>query len=175
LRLSSARSTSELLGHGGGNGNSTHDGLQNRSRFRIGVLVYTGLPPNCVLYCVAAQLPKKIRQFKTGATRDTEAGKLDYEGFLSPEVLKAFVEYMNKHRVQSNGSLRPSDNWKKGIPKDVYMKSAWRHFMDWWSIHNNLPGRETMHDALAGVMFNVMGYFFEVLKEERSKPSPPKH
>ena len=41
----------------------------------------------------------KIRTFETGATRDTELGKLDYEGFLSPTVLKAYAEYLNKHRV----------------------------------------------------------------------------
>src|ERR1700754_2521147 len=40
----------------------------------------------------------KIRQFSTGATRDTDAGKVDYEGFLSPYALKAFGEYMDRHR-----------------------------------------------------------------------------
>jgi len=29
-----------------------------------------------------------IRQFTTGATRDTSDGKLDYEGFISPLVLE---------------------------------------------------------------------------------------
>ena len=32
----------------------------------------------------------KIRKFETGATRDTDQGKYDYEGFLSPVVLDRF-------------------------------------------------------------------------------------
>ena len=74
----------------------------------------------------------KVRQFKTGATRDTDEGKYDYEGFISPLVLERFAQYMHKHRKQSDGNLRASDNWQKGIPKDAYIKSAWRHFVDWW-------------------------------------------
>jgi len=37
---------------------------------------------------------EKVRTFDTGATRDTEDGKLDYEGFLSGRVLKRYAEYM---------------------------------------------------------------------------------
>jgi hypothetical protein len=107
----------------------------------------------------------KIRTFETGATRDTDEGKLDYDGFLSPLVLQRFAEYMNKHRKQSDGSLRTSDNWKKGITKDAYMKSAWRHFMDWWSEHQKLPSRDGMEEAICALMFNCMGYLHETLKE----------
>jgi len=39
----------------------------------------------------------KIRKFDTGATRDTNEGKYDYEGILSPTVIKRYAEYMNKH------------------------------------------------------------------------------
>ena len=45
----------------------------------------------------------KTRQFSTGATRDTDEGKYDYEGFFSPLVLERYGEYMNKHRQQSAG------------------------------------------------------------------------
>lgn len=102
----------------------------------------------------------KIRKFATGATRDTEQGKLDYEGFLSPLALKVYAEYMNKHRVQPNGELRDSDNWQKGIPLDVYMKSLWRHFMDLWLWHRGHPtkSRESIDDALGGILFNTFGY-----------------
>src|SRR3972149_6479395 len=84
---------------------------------------------------------KKIRTFSTGATRDTNQNKPDYEGFLSPLVIKRFGEYMSKHRVQSDGNLRDSDNWQKGIPKEEYMKSAWRHFMDWWLENRGFESR----------------------------------
>lgn len=109
---------------------------------------------------------KKIRKFNTGATRDTDENKLDYEGFISPLVLDRYAQYMHKHRKQSNGELRLSDNWQKGIPKEEYMKSGFRHFMDWWKEHRGLKSREGIEDALCGVMFNVMGYLYEVLNKK---------
>jgi len=108
----------------------------------------------------------KIRKFETGATRDTDLGKLDYEGFLNPLVLKAYAEYMNKHRLQSDGQLRESDNWQKGIPKTAYMKSMFRHFMDLWLEHRGYESRGGIKEALYGIIFNSMGYLFEMLKEE---------
>lgn len=106
----------------------------------------------------------EIRKFDTGATRDTDQGKFDFEGFLSPLVIERFGEYMTKHRKQSDGSLRDSDNWQKGIPKDAYMKSGWRHFFDWWKEHRGLGSKEGLEEALCALMFNVMGYLHEYLK-----------
>ena len=107
------------------------------------------------------------RTFDTGATRDTDHGKYDYEGFLSPLVLERFAEYMNKHRIQSDGNLRDSDNWTKGIPKTAYMKSGYRHFFDWWKEHRKLNTKDGLEEALCALMFNVMGYLYEHLKEKR--------
>jgi hypothetical protein len=107
-----------------------------------------------------------IRTFESGATRDTSQGKLDYEGFLSPIVLKRYAEYMHKNRIQSDGTFRASDNWKKGIPREEYMKSGFRHFMDWWSLHRGYEGRGDMEEALCALMFNVQGYLYEYLKEK---------
>lgn len=109
----------------------------------------------------------QVRTFETGATRDTSEGKIDFEGFLSPLVLEEFGKYMLKHQVQSDNTIRPSDNWQKGMPKDVYMKSAFRHFHDWWLEHRGYGSREGIKDALMGLLFNVMGYTFELLKEEK--------
>jgi hypothetical protein len=108
-----------------------------------------------------------MRKFETGATRNPDKGKLDYEGFLSPLVLECYAQYMHKHRVQSNGQLRESDNWQLGMPKDVYMKSAWRHFFEWWKGHRGLPIKEGLIEALCALMFNTMGYLHEILKEEK--------
>jgi len=110
-----------------------------------------------------------MRSFETGATRNTDAGKLDYEGFLSPLVLKRYAEYMNKHRVQADGSLRDSDNWQKGIPRNVYMKSAWRHFFDWWSCHRNLGtgGQVELEESLCALVFNAMGYLHELQSQKK--------
>ena len=108
-----------------------------------------------------------MRHFQTGATRDDEEGKIDPEGFLSPIVLERYSLYMQEHRVQSDGALRDSDNWQKGIPLDAYMKSGMRHFMDWWLEHRGYESREGLEDALCGLMFNTMGYLFEVLNEQQ--------
>lgn len=107
-----------------------------------------------------------MRQFETGATRDDEAGKPDYEGYLSPLVIQAFGAYMAKHQVQADGKLRASDNWQKGMGRPVYIKSLWRHFLDLWLFHRGLKGRETIDDALAGCMFNLQGYWFEYLNDK---------
>lgn len=109
-----------------------------------------------------------MREFNTGATRDSDEDKPDYEGFLSPHVLQVYAAYMQKNRKQADGKMRPSDNWQKGIPRDAYMKSMWRHFHEVWEQHrytqlNNPAGVET--DPICALLFNVMGYLFEVLVE----------
>jgi hypothetical protein len=105
-----------------------------------------------------------MRTFDTGATRDTDEGKLCYEGFLSPLVLRRYAEYMHKNRRQPDGSVRRADNWQKGIPLTAYMDSAWRHFMAWWSLHRSAPADEDLEDALCAMLFNVSGYLHETLK-----------
>lgn len=112
---------------------------------------------------------KKIREFTTGATRDTDENKLDFEGFLSPLVIERFAEYMQTHRKQTDGNLRDSDNWQKGIPIDEYMKSGWRHFFDLWKEHRGIKSRDGIEIALCAVMFNVQGYLFEILKKKNDK------
>jgi len=104
-----------------------------------------------------------MREFETGATRDTDEGKLDFEGFLSPIVLERYAQYMHKNRVQADGNLRASDNWQKGIPREAYMKSAWRHFFAWWKAWRR--GDDGTEDACA-LLFNVMGWIHETLKSE---------
>lgn len=105
------------------------------------------------------------RYFEGGAYRDTDDGKHDYEGFLSPLVIRAYGDYMHKHRRQSDGRLRDSDNWQRGIPRAEYMKSAWRHFLDLWLEHRNHRSRDGIDEALGGLLFNIMGYWHELLRE----------
>lgn len=116
----------------------------------------------------------EIRKFSSGATRDTEKGKLDYEGFLSPIVLQAYAEYLNKHRILPNGDVRESDNWQGLFGPDhekVCIKSLLRHVMDLWALHRGYHPRyergqyPTLDDALGGLIFNAMAYWFKLLKE----------
>jgi hypothetical protein len=110
--------------------------------------------------------PIKVRKFETGATRDTDEGKLDFEGYLSPVVLLRFAEYMRKHQVQPDGKTRPGDNWQKGMPTEAYMKSMMRHLMDVWLLHRGKLGHTEadIDEALCAVIFNAMGYLFNVLE-----------
>jgi hypothetical protein len=105
-------------------------------------------------------MEKSVRTFETGATRDTNQDKLDPEGFLSHKVIIAYCEYMHSHRLQSDGRLRESDNWQKGIPRREYMKSLWRHFLDLWGAHRRVGprARDFVTDTLCAIMFNTMGY-----------------
>lgn len=106
-----------------------------------------------------------VRQFETGATRDIDTNKYDYEGFLSPLVLQRYAEYMHGHRKQKDGSIRDSDNWQKGMEFSVYMKSLYRHFMDVWKGHRSTyTDSHYFEDALCGVLFNTMGYLHEHLR-----------
>lgn len=113
-----------------------------------------------------------MRNFESGATRDNDTGKLDYEGFLSPLVLKRYAEYLNKHRTQSDGKLRDSDNWQGLFGEkhfDVCMKSALRHFVDWWMEHREGSGSETgIEEAICAVMFNAQAYLFKILKDNKA-------
>lgn len=104
------------------------------------------------------------RYFTTGAYRDDDAGKPDYEGFLSPLVIQAYGAYMHRHRRQSDGRLRDSDNWQAGIPRSEYLKSALRHLLDLWLEHRGHPSRDGIDEALGGLLFNIMGYWHEHLK-----------
>ena len=110
-----------------------------------------------------------LRSFETGATRDTAEGKLDYEGFLNPLFILQFAKYMNMHRVQSDGKLRDSDNWQKGIPMSVCAKSLDRHFQDFLLIHRGY-GRHAHEDciiaAAMGMMFNIQAYILQTLEQE---------
>lgn len=119
-----------------------------------------------------------MRKFDTGATRDTDANKYDYEAFFSPLVLERRAQYMHKHRVQPDGTLRDGDNWQKGIPLAAYMKSLWRHFMDIWKGHRGLQtysdpeDRAMMIEAICAAMFNLEGYLHELLKEDEAVEWP---
>lgn len=108
----------------------------------------------------------KVRRFETGATRDTEDGKHDPEGFSSPLVELRFCEYMTANRVMKDGSLRDSDNWQLGITKESYAKSLKRHMLD-FHLHHRGHGeraRDPIEEALCAIIFNASGYLDRILK-----------
>ncbi len=117
-----------------------------------------------------------MRQFETGATRNDDTDKYDYEGFLSPLVLERYAEYMHDNRKQADGKMRDSDNWQKGIPIEQYMKSKFRHFMSTWRLHRDklatnstnslfILFKAELEESLCAELFNTMGMLHELLKQ----------
>jgi hypothetical protein len=107
-----------------------------------------------------------LRTFATGATRDTAEGKLEPWGFTSPYAEKAFCEYMHRHRVQSDGSLRDSGNWKKGIPVEVFFHSLSRHILEFRLLWESdpPPAAGDLVEVLCAIRFNVDGMLHELVK-----------
>lgn len=112
------------------------------------------------------------RTFEGGATRDDDARKHDPEGYLSPLVLRRYNEYMHKHGTFQD-EQRASDNWQSGFGLPVAMKSAWRHFQDWWSLHRSVPTEDfdgvpvDIEEAICALIFNASAYLHELLKQRR--------
>lgn len=109
-----------------------------------------------------------LRTFPTGATRDTAEGKPEPWGFTSALVEQRFCEYMNRHRTQSDGNLRDSDNWKKGIGIDSYVHSLGRHLQDLRLILEGFSSQardRNLEEVLCATLFNVQGLLHEVIKD----------
>lgn len=110
-----------------------------------------------------------MRKFETGATRDTVEGKLDYTKALCPLVLRRYVQYLDKHRLQPDGSYRDFDNWKKGIPIETYHSSKGRHFFADWLLEEGYEVKDNhgpvdQEDTLCAEIFNAMGKLREILR-----------
>ena len=113
-----------------------------------------------------------VRTFGTGATRTSDEGRDDLEGYLSPLVIERFGRYMTKHRKQADGKLRDSDNWQKGMPKDTYIKGLWRHFHHFWLRHRGWAVSDPkaagdIEEDLCAMLFNVQGYLHTILADNQ--------
>ena len=129
-----------------------------------------------------------VRKFKSGATRSSSEGKIEYAGFRHPLCELSFGKYMNKHRVQEDGKLRESNNWWNGWTTDVSLQSMVRHVEDLQAIHagynvykiKSKDGEETVYttseykgngvaditeeECLNAIRFNTQSYLLEHLK-----------
>ena len=120
-----------------------------------------GIDAECTFGCQE----RSVRTFDSGATRDTDEGKLNYRRFFSSLVLERRAKYMEKHRFQSNGELRDPDNWKNGIPLEAYADSEWRHHWELWNlIESGVTSGDAVEETICALMFNLEGYLYELLK-----------
>jgi hypothetical protein len=107
----------------------------------------------------------KGRTFASGATRDTANGKLELHRYFSPKCVRRFAEYMQQHQIDSNGNYRPGNNWQKGMPREVFVASMFRHFLEVWERWDDIGGLDnpTTEDALCAIIFNAQGLLLELL------------
>lgn len=107
-----------------------------------------------------------MRQFATGAIRDNSTDKPEYFGYTSWRTMKQFGAYMLRHQKQANGQMRDADNWKKGIPLEVYQQSLTRHFVDWAAeLEEAKSSPETAMDLALAMKFNLDGWIHEMDKQ----------
>ena len=66
------------------------------------------------------------RTFETGATRNGNKGKYEFDKYVNPINELSYAQYMKSHQV-INWEYRPWDNRQKGIPFDSLFESAYRH------------------------------------------------
>jgi len=137
----------------------------------------------------------QIRKFNQNANRDSSDGKYEYVGFRNPVCEFSFAKYMHKHRKQSDGELRTSNNWWGGWDKQVSLDCLIRHVVDLELLHygrfvykeRNNEGETTHHlpkrlnkipkgwyevtkeDACNAIRFNADAYKLQLLKELEKK------
>ena len=80
---------------------------------------------------------------------------------------------MLEHTIDSAGGTRESDNWQKGFPLRVYVKSLLRHSLALWRINRGFMdlGSKFLEDTLCAIIFNAQGYLHVHLKN-RIHPDP---
>lgn len=117
-----------------------------------------------------------MREFDTGATRDTDEGKYDYEGFISVIALERYAQYMHEHRKQADGEIRDSDNWQKGLPIKECVKSMIRHVKDIWKLNRGYVVIDqkdghlvSMEEALCANIFNSFSILDTLEKPKHQK------
>jgi hypothetical protein len=101
-----------------------------------------------------------IRNFKTGAVRDTDDGKENYVECFSFTAWRRYALYMKTQEKKY-----PPDNWRKGIPIKEYEKSLMRHLQKHFA--NKYEGAELEPDIdhLAAAFFNLQGLMHEEVKQ----------
>jgi len=109
-----------------------------------------------------------FRTFDSGATRDLDDDKINPEAALSPLVIERYCEYMREMRLMADGSKRSCDNWQKGIPKESFAESLWRHVLAFWKGHRGWT--KLAESTLCAIIFNASGYLHRMLEAERDAP-----
>lgn len=108
-----------------------------------------------------------MRQFATGAVRDSEDGKEDYIETISWTAFARYAAYMTSKKTKYG-----QGNFKKGIPIEAYEKSLVRHLQKY--LANKYEGGQTERDEdhLSAILFNVFGIMHEEETAKRVEDEP---
>ena len=106
-----------------------------------------------------------MRKFKSGATRNNDEQKINIIGSFSPLVVCRFAQFMRDHNIKDGKLKRDEANWKKGMPKQSYLESKARHFLDTWKTHEGYEDGN-IEEMLCADIFNSMGHLHELLVEK---------
>lgn len=110
------------------------------------------------------------REFQTGAFRDTNGDKPNMLSYTDPEVEWRYALYMKESEKRYGRA-----NWKKGLPKYEYLESLRRHFTKIWLREEKGIDLEPEVDHEAAVMFNIIGFMREQMKEKYEKENQSHH
>ncbi len=96
------------------------------------------------------------RQFKTGAVRDSEEGKVDFIETISWTAFNRYAQYMTGKK-----SKYGDGNFKKGMDIESYERSLMRHIDKY--LRNRYEGGadEPDEDHLSAAVFNLFGILHE--------------
>ena len=114
-----------------------------------------------------------MRKFLSGATRDNDEQKINIIDSFSPLVLRRFAQFMRDHNIKGGELKRNEANWKKGMPKQSYIESKARHFLDAWITHEGYEDGD-IEEMLCADLFNTMGHLHELLVAKLKKKTKKK-
>lgn len=107
----------------------------------------------------------EITQFKTGAIRDTQEGKVDFVETISFTAHHRYAKYMTGKKAKYGVG-----NFKKGIPIESYEQSLLRHIDKYFRNKYENGNDELDQDHLAAMRFNIDGIMHEeeMLAQQKS-------
>ncbi len=103
-----------------------------------------------------------MREWSTGAVRDSDNTKEDYIESISWLTLMRYAYYM-----KAQESRYGRGNWIKGIPEEEYEKSLMRHIQKYIANKYYSANLEPEVDHLSAALFNLQGLIHE--QEKKAK------
>ncbi len=105
-----------------------------------------------------------MREFETGAVRDSDDTKENYIESLPWLALRRYAFYMKSKEAKYG-----KGNFKKGIPIESYEESLLRHVQKYISNKHENGNFEKEEDHLSAMLFNIFGIIFEEEKIKNNK------